>query len=97
MPVWGKYQAWGGLNALRFNMRLIHDVAEPDTSVFLLGRKLALPFLAAPIGGVSFNMGGQVSEQDYIGAILKGCKEKGIMGCTGDGSRILSMRPGSKG
>ena len=85
------------LNALRFNMRLIHDVAEPDTSVFLLGRKLALPFLAAPIGGVSFNMGGQVSEQDYISAILKGCKEKGIMGCTGDGVPDFIHEAGLKG
>ncbi len=73
------------LESIRFNMRLIHDVTEPDMSVSILGRHMALPLMAAPIGGVSFNMGGQVSEEDYIQAIIKGCREKGILGCTGDG------------
>ena len=56
------------LAARRFNMRLIHDAAEPETQTEFLGRKLALPVLAAPIGGVSFNMGGKISEEDYIQA-----------------------------
>jgi len=66
-------------------MRLIHDVVEPDTTTRVLGIDLALPVLAAPIGGVSFNMGGQRSEAEYIRAKILGCKEKGIIGCTGDG------------
>ncbi|MCG8633674.1 MAG: alpha-hydroxy-acid oxidizing protein [Desulfobacterales bacterium] len=73
------------LKEVRFNMCLVHDVAEPDTRVSILGKDLALPVLAAPIGGVSFNMGGQVSEEDYIGAVIRGCLGAGIIGCTGDG------------
>lgn len=76
------------LNALkeyRFNMRLVHDVQEPDTRVTLLGQDLELPVLAAPIGGVSFNMGGEISEEAYVNAIIQGCMEKGTLGCTGDG------------
>ncbi len=73
------------LDCLRFNMRLIHDVSEPDTGTSFLGMDLALPVLAAPIGGVSFNMGGGISEQEYIQAVVKGCDSKGILGCTGDG------------
>ncbi len=73
------------LAARRLNMRLIHDAAEPDTAVELLGKSLALPVLAAPIGGVSFNMGGEVTEEDYIHAVLAGCHEKGTLGCVGDG------------
>ncbi len=73
------------LARINFNMRLIHDVTEPDTTVNLLGKKLALPILAAPIGGVSFNMGGGVSEEEYIQAIINGCKAKGTIGCSGDG------------
>jgi isopentenyl diphosphate isomerase/L-lactate dehydrogenase-like FMN-dependent dehydrogenase len=73
------------LGKIRFNMRLIHNVTEPDLSISLLGKQMALPLMAAPIGGVSFNMGGQVSEEEYIRAIVRGCKEKGIIGCTGDG------------
>jgi isopentenyl diphosphate isomerase/L-lactate dehydrogenase-like FMN-dependent dehydrogenase len=73
------------LAKIKFNMRLIHDVTEPDTTVSVLGKKLALPVLAAPIGGVSFNMGGAVSEEDYTQAIMSGCKAKGTIGCSGDG------------
>ena len=73
------------LAAGRFNMRLIHDICEPDTRVSVLGHELALPVLAAPIGGVEFNMGGTVSETDYIRSVILGCREKGVLGCTGDG------------
>ncbi len=73
------------LERLTFNMRLIHDVTDPDTTTALLGMNLALPLLAAPIGGVSFNMGGKITEQAYIEAIVHGCRAKGILGCTGDG------------
>ncbi|MDK9708938.1 MAG: alpha-hydroxy-acid oxidizing protein [Desulforhopalus sp.] len=73
------------LAGIKFNMRLIHDVIEPDTAVQILGKSLALPVLAAPIGGVSFNMGGRVSEEDYIKAVINGCKAQGTIGCSGDG------------
>jgi len=69
----------------QFNMRLIHGVTEPETSVTILGKELSVPIVAAPIGGVEFNMGGKVSEQDYAAAIINGCKTKNILGCTGDG------------
>lgn len=73
------------LAEVKFNMRLIHGITNPDTSTKLLGQDLALPILAAPIGGVSFNMGGQISEEDYIQAVLEGCVASGTLGCTGDG------------
>ncbi|PHR27921.1 MAG: alpha-hydroxy-acid oxidizing enzyme [Desulfotalea sp.] len=69
----------------KFNMCLIHDVTTPDTSVNILGKRLALPIIAAPIGGISFNMGGKITEEEYINAIINGCKAKSIIGCTGDG------------
>lgn len=74
-----------GLASYRFNMRLLHDVKEPDTTAELFGKKLSFPVLAAPIGGVSFNMGGGVTEQEYIDAVIQGCIAKGTLGCTGDG------------
>lgn len=73
------------LTSIRFNMRLIHEIVEPDTTVNILGKELALPVIAAPIGGVSFNMGGGVTEEEYIQAIINGCKAKSLIGCTGDG------------
>ncbi len=73
------------LAAVRFNMRLVHDVSEPDTRIDFLGHSLAMPLLAAPIGGVAFNMGEKISEAAYISAVLGGCAETGILGCVGDG------------
>lgn len=69
----------------RLVMRLIHEVREPELAINLFGRELAMPVLAAPIGGVSFNMGGGVSEPDYCQAVIKGCLSRGTLGCTGDG------------
>ncbi|MUM77946.1 alpha-hydroxy-acid oxidizing protein [Pseudodesulfovibrio sp. F-1] len=73
------------LARVRLNMRLLHGVTAPDTAVSLLGFDLSMPVLAAPIGGVSFNMGGGVSEEDYIEAVVAGCRNAGVVGCTGDG------------
>lgn len=73
------------LAARRFNMRLIHHVTEPSARVRLLGLDLDIPVMAAPIGGVSFNMGGKVSEEAYIQAVLEGCHDRGVIGCVGDG------------
>jgi 4-hydroxymandelate oxidase len=73
------------LSEFKFNMSLIHDVAQPDTAVTLFGEKFDIPVLAAPIGGVSFNMGGKITEEKYINSVIHGCIKKGIIGCTGDG------------
>ena len=70
---------------VRLNMRLLHDVTAPDTKTSVLGLDLDMPVLAAPIGGVSFNMGGGISEEEYIDAVVGGCRARGIIGCTGDG------------
>lgn len=73
------------LEDLKLNMRTIHEFSEPDTSVNIMGINLDIPVIAAPIGGVEFNMGGKISELDYITNKLNGCKNKNIIGCTGDG------------
>lgn len=94
----GEVPGMGGLNTassfknnisalanVKLNMRLLHDVTEPDTSCSVLGYDLDMPVLAAPIGGVSFNMGGGISEEEYADAVVGGCKSAGVIGCVGDG------------
>jgi isopentenyl diphosphate isomerase/L-lactate dehydrogenase-like FMN-dependent dehydrogenase len=73
------------LAKVTFNMRLVHEIIEPDTSTSILGLDLSMPVMAAPIGGVSFNMGGKRTEEEYINAIIDGSRQAGIIGCTGDG------------
>ncbi len=73
------------LDRVRLNMRLVHDVKHPVTEATVLGLPLQMPVLAAPVGGVSYNMGDKLTEEQYIEAIVSGCKEAGIVACTGDG------------
>ncbi len=73
------------LTDYKLRMRLIHGVTTPNPTTEILGMPLSIPVLAAPIGGVSFNMGGKVTEEDYIASKLKACVANGIIGCTGDG------------
>ena len=73
------------LAGVRLNMRLIHEVKKPVTETEVLGFRLRLPVLAAPIGGTSFNMGGALSEAEYARAIVSGCREAGIVGIPAEG------------
>lgn len=73
------------LAEIKLNMRCLHQAVEPSLSLSLLGFELSMPVLAAPISGVSFNMGGGMSEEEYILAKLTACAEAGTLGCTGDG------------
>jgi 4-hydroxymandelate oxidase len=74
------------LSRYRFNMRTIHDVKAPDTSFKLWGEKLSMPILAAPLTGVSYNMGGIISEESFIQEIVAGCRLAGTLGMSGDGA-----------
>ncbi len=77
------------LAAIRIRMSTIHDAVDPDTSSTFLGYKLSLPVLAAPIGGVSYNMSRSVSESEYIDAVVNGSADAGTVACTGDGEQDL--------
>ncbi len=73
------------LKNVRLNMRLVHDITNPDISTEILGFKLALPLFIAPIGGISYNMQSAIPEANYANAIIDGAKACNIMGTTGDG------------
>jgi 4-hydroxymandelate oxidase len=78
------------VNALadvKFNLRTIHAVKLPNMAVKLLGFPLEIPVMAAPIGGISLNMRGAMSEVDYVSAIVSGCAKAGVVAMTGDGPK----------
>ncbi len=72
------------LAEIALNMRLIHTASAPETSCSHLGMNLDMPVVAAPIGGM-FNFNDAVTEETYAEAVVEGCKNAGIIGCTGDG------------
>lgn len=72
------------LEKVKINMRVIHNVSKPDTSIELFGKKMSAPIFAAPITGSNINMGGKISERDYIEPVVKGCINGGIYAMVGD-------------
>lgn len=72
------------LNNIKINMRVIHNAKNPSTETELFGKKMSLPIFAAPITATTLNMGGIVSEEDYINSVVEGCLESGIYPMVGD-------------
>jgi isopentenyl diphosphate isomerase/L-lactate dehydrogenase-like FMN-dependent dehydrogenase len=70
----------------RFNMRTIHDVKSTDTSVDLWGEEIALPVLAAPMTGTTYNMGGKMTEEEFVEEMVAGSLQAGTLAMTGDGA-----------
>jgi 4-hydroxymandelate oxidase len=75
------------LGVYKLQMRTLHNVAKPDTSIMLFGQKLSMPILCASTGGTTYNMGlaSKMSEEDYINAILGGAMQAGTLGLAADG------------
>ncbi len=76
---------YDALNHIKLNMRTLHDMKKPDLAVEIFGEKLSMPLLSAATGGVTYNMGGKMTEEDYINAILGGCRAAGTLGLAADG------------
>lgn len=77
-------QNYKSLQDVKINMRVIHNVSNPDTSIELFGKKMKAPIFAAPITGTSINMGGKISEKEYITSVVEGCISSGILPMVGD-------------
>lgn len=74
------------LRNIQVNMTILYDgEREPDTSTELLGYKLSMPVIAAPIGGVKANCSKTVSELAYRQALARGGATAGIVAGYGDG------------
>nr|WP_320010177.1 alpha-hydroxy-acid oxidizing protein [uncultured Desulfobulbus sp.] len=84
------------LAAVKLNMRTVHGVKEPNMRLTLWGKTLEMPILAAPITGSTYNMGGQMSEEDFITAMVEGALEAGSLSMTGDGADPTMFGSGIK-
>ncbi|MBM7855035.1 isopentenyl diphosphate isomerase/L-lactate dehydrogenase-like FMN-dependent dehydrogenase [Desulfohalotomaculum tongense] len=74
------------LSRYRLNMRTIHNAKEVNTTCRLFGMDLDTPVLAAPMTGTTYNMGGALSEKEFISMIVSGSHRAGSIGLTGDGA-----------
>lgn len=82
------------LNRYRFNLTAIHEVKDPSTKTELFGQTLALPVMAAPITGTTYNMGGALTEDVYTEEVIAGSLMAGTIGWTGDGADLLMYSSG---
>lgn len=67
------------------HMDAVHPHFDADTSIELFGKKFKYPFFVAPIGGMSFNYTGALTESEYTKAAVNGALSEGIFAFTGDG------------
>lgn len=74
------------LASYSLNMRTLHGAKNPSTETELFGVKLSSPIMAAPMTGTPYNMGGALTEREFIGHIVSGSKQAGTLGWTGDGA-----------
>ena len=84
------------LAAIRLNMRTVHAVKQPDLSLQLWGKTLAMPVLVAPITGSTYNMGGKMTEEDFIAEMVAGALMAGSLCMTGDGADPTMFGSGIK-
>ncbi|WP_392486660.1 alpha-hydroxy-acid oxidizing protein [Haloimpatiens sp. FM7315] len=72
------------LDSYKLNMRVIHGVKNPDTSINMFGKNLDIPVFAAPVSGTTLNMGGKFTEREYISWVINGCLDASIYPMVGD-------------
>lgn len=75
------------LASVKINMDTIYENEGQDTSISLFGKSFKYPFFAAPIGGMSLNYNGAITESEYIEAIVNGTLKAGNAAFTGDGPK----------
>jgi isopentenyl diphosphate isomerase/L-lactate dehydrogenase-like FMN-dependent dehydrogenase len=77
------------LQQVRLKLRPLNAVSnqdkKPDTSTVIFGQKLALPAMAAPIGGTGTNFRHLLPDTEYFDRIIGGCVDAGTVGAIGDG------------
>lgn len=76
---------YDSLAAVQLNSRVVHGVHVPDTSIDFFGTKISMPVIAAPTGGTTYNMGGKLTEEEFVNAICGGCNKAGTLGAVADG------------
>ncbi|GAB6100132.1 alpha-hydroxy-acid oxidizing protein [Halanaerocella petrolearia] len=80
----------------KLNLRTLHQATAPDLSTNILGEELTTPILKAPVTGTTYNMGGELSEEEYAKLVVEASKEFGTIAMTGDGADPTMYNSGLK-
>ncbi|MBS4537978.1 alpha-hydroxy-acid oxidizing protein [Clostridium sp. D2Q-11] len=85
------------LKQVNLRLRTIHNSKNPSTNIKILGHKISMPIISAPVTGSSFNMGGALSEEEYVIAVMKGSIDAGTIAMTGDTADASMYQDGLDG
>lgn len=84
------------LEKVKLNLSALHEVKNPDLTVEFFGEKFSLPVMSAPITGTTYNMGGALTEDEYVEEVIAGSLLAGTIGWTGDGADPTMFDSGIK-
>lgn len=74
------------LKKYKLNVSIIHSVYEPNIKIDILGIRLDVPILAAPITGTKTNMESAIDSKTYTRSVVNGCRMAGSIAMVGDGA-----------
>ncbi len=72
------------LSKVKLNLRTLHNSKDPDLTFKIFNKTLSMPILSAPITGTEFNMGGYLTEEEYISSVVNASLKLGTLAMIGD-------------
>ena len=82
------------LGKIKLRLKTIHDAKDPNMKFEFWGEELDFPVLVAPITGSAFNMGGALTEREYIDSVVRGSLSSGIIAMIGDSADLTMYEDG---
>lgn len=82
------------LNKVKLKLRTIHDAKNPDLNFKFFNTNLDFPIITAPITGSVFNMGGALTEREYIDSAVNGSISSGTIAMIGDSADLTMYEEG---
>lgn len=82
------------LKNVKLKLRTVHDAKEPMMQFDFFGEMLDFPILTAPVTGSVYNMGGALTEREYIESAVQGSLQSGTMAMVGDSADLTMYQDG---
>ncbi|MCR2044745.1 alpha-hydroxy-acid oxidizing protein [Anaerosalibacter massiliensis] len=82
------------LNKVKLRLKTIHNAKDPNLEFEFFDSKLDFPIITAPITGSAFNMGGALTEREYIDSVVNGSLSSGTIAMIGDSADLTMYEDG---
>lgn len=82
------------LSKVKLRLKTIHNAKVPNLKFDFFNTELDFPVIAAPITGSAFNMGGALTEREYIDSAVNGSISSGTIAMIGDSADLTMYDDG---